>query len=110
MFAFGGVGIAGRISEGESAFRSLVRKKEAIRHILAAFEYGNEHARCYALVALRESSPGLFRESLARMRKNPPKEIVTMSGCIVSRLEPQRVFDAIERGTFSEWFKHHEGE
>lgn len=55
IFAFGGIGIAGQTSEGEAAFGAVVRKKEAIRFILAAFEYGSEHARCYALVALRES-------------------------------------------------------
>jgi hypothetical protein len=108
LFAFGGVGIGGRISEGEEAFGAIVRKKEAIRFILAAFEYGSDHAKCYALVALRESSPELFSESIARMRQNPPKEITMMSGCFVLRPSPRKVIAAIEAGSYAAWFKHHE--
>lgn len=108
VFAFGGVGVAGRTSDGEAAFAAVVKKTEAIRYVLAAFEYGNDHARCYALVALRESSPQLFRESMARLRKRPPKQIVTMSGCIMSHGEPEHIFKAIEAGEYAEWFKRHE--
>ncbi|HVU16109.1 MAG TPA: hypothetical protein VHD32_04255 [Candidatus Didemnitutus sp.] len=108
MFAFGGVGFVGRISDGEKAFGAIVRKKEAIRFIVAAFEYGGEHARCYALVALRETSPSLFRESIARVRKTPPKKITVMSGCVMSHMKPETVYDAIEAGTYAEWFKHYE--
>lgn len=108
MFAFGGVGFGGQTSDGEAAFGAVVRKKEAIRYIMAVFEYGSAHAQCYALVALRESSPELFRESMARMRKNPPKEIAVMSGCIMSHVSPKELFDAIEAGHYSDWFKHYE--
>jgi hypothetical protein len=108
LFAFGGIGVGGRTSEGEDAFGAIVRKKEAIRFILAVFEYGGDHAKCYALVALRESSPQLFRESIARLRKNPPKEITMMSGCLMSHPKPEKVLAAIEAGSYATWFKHHE--
>lgn len=108
MFAFGGVGFAGQTSAGEAAFGAVVAKKEAIRFILAAFEYGNAPARCYALVALRESSPKLFQESLARLRKSPPKKIRVMSGCLIDEVEPEGLFKAIEDGSYASWFKRYE--
>lgn len=100
-FAFGGVGIAGVTSPGEAAFRAIVRKQAAIHYILAAFESGNEPARCYALVALRESSPELFKEYLARVRQNPPKTISVMSSCIMGEEKPETIFAAIEAGAYT---------
>jgi hypothetical protein len=109
-FAFGGIGYAGMTSVGEKAFGALVKKKEAIRYILAAFDYGNPEARCYALVALRESSPKLFSERLASFRKQLPKKITTMCGCIVSEDKPSDVLAAIEAGKYAEYFKQYEKE
>jgi len=109
FLAFGGVGIAGRTSEGEAAFGAIVRKKESIRFFIAAFEYGDAPARCYALIALRESSPDLFRENIARVRKNPSKKIMMMNGCVMSKAKPETVYDAIEAGNYSEYFKRHQG-
>lgn len=107
-FAFGPVGFVGGTSEGEAAFAQIVRKKEVIRYILACFEHGAVHARCYALVALRESSPSFFRAAIAAMRKNPPKKITTMSGCVISEEEPEKILAAIESGAYAGYFKQHE--
>ena len=107
-FAFGPVGYSGETSDGEMAFARVVRKKEAIRFILAAFEHGGAHSRCYALVALRETSVGLFHAALAAMRNGPPKKITIVSGCIISEVEAEEVFAAIEAGAYSHEFKRHE--
>ena len=107
FLAFGGVGIAGRTSEGEAAFGAIVRKKESIRFFIAAFEYGNAPARCYALIALRELSPEFFRESIARVRKNPPTKIMMMNGCVMSKAKPETVYNAIEAGNYAEHFTRH---
>lgn len=108
FFAFGGIGFAGSTSEGEVAFGRIVRKKEAIRYILAAFEHGSDCSRCYALVALRESSPEFYRSALAWLRKHPPKKIKTMSGCIIRDDESDAVINAIDAGEYAEYFKKYE--
>jgi len=107
FFAFGGIGFAGSTSEGEGAFGRIVGKKEAIRYFLAAFEHGSDYSRCYALVALRESSPEFYRNAMAWFRRHPPKKIKTMSGCIVEE-EPGAVLDAIEAGRYADYFKKYE--
>ncbi len=107
--AFGGVGITGQTSEGEAAFQAIVKKKESIRFFIVAFEYGDAPARCYSLIALRELSPEVFRESLARARKNLPKKIMMMHGCVMSKAKPETVYDAIEAGNYAEYFKRYQG-
>jgi len=107
-FAFGGVGYAGRTSRGEEAFGAIVKKKEAIRYMMAAFEHGNDCARCYALVALRESSPQLYHDSLAWFRKHLPKKIQFMSGCIMDDVDPREILTAIEAGRYADYFKEYE--
>ena len=108
FLAFGGVGIAGRTSDGEAAFGAIVRKKDSIRFFIAAFEYGDAPARCYALIALREMDPEIFRQSLGRVRKNPPKKIMMMHGCVISTAKPETVYAAIEAGKYAEHLKRHQ--
>lgn len=104
---FGG-GLSG-LSQGEIAFGQIVRKKEAIRYILAAFEYGNPQGQCYALIALRESSEPLFRAALAAVRKNPPKTTIpSYQGCFVRQLAPYSVYADIEVGAYASAFKSYE--
>ena len=108
MFAFGGVGLGGGISQGEASFGAIVRKQGAIRYIMAAFEYGSTPARCYALIALRESSPVLFRAALSAIRKRPPEKLRTASGCLVMERDAKGILDAIEAGAYASEFKRHE--
>jgi hypothetical protein len=108
FLAFGGVGIAGRISEGEAAFEAIARKKDSIRFFIAAFEYGDAPARCYALIALREMNPEIFRQNLTRVRKNPPKKIMMMHGCVMSTAKPETIYAAIEAGKYAEHLKRHQ--
>lgn len=109
FFALGGVGIAGQTSEGEAAFGAIVKRKESLRLFIAAFEYGDAASRCYSLIALRELSPELFHESVTRVRKNPPKKITMMHGCLMSKAKPETIYDAIEAGNYAEYFKRYQG-
>lgn len=108
-FAFGPVGDGGNsVSAGEVAFGRIVRKPGAIRYLLAAFEHGEIHAQCYALVGLRESSPEFFRAALAMVRKNPSVKINTLGGCLMWEADPLPLFAEIEAGAYAELFKLHE--
>ena len=108
FFAFGGIGFAGSTSEGEAAFGRIIKKKEAIRYFLAAFEHGNDYSRCYSLVALRESSPEFYKNAMAWYRKHAPKKIKTMNGCIVEEEELGVVLDAIDTGRYADYFTNYE--
>lgn len=107
-FSFGPVGYGGGTSAGEAAFGRIVRKPEAIRYLLAAFEYGNAHAQCYALVGLREASPEFFRAALVTARATPRGYIMIFSGCMGKETKPMKVFAEIEAGAYAANFKRHE--
>lgn len=104
-FAFGPVGDGGHTSPGEAALGRIVRKREAIRYLLTAFEYGEAHARCYALVGLREASPELFPAALATARKNAPATLSILGGCLITRVEPARLLADIEAGAYAADFQ-----
>lgn len=110
VFAFGSIGYAGELSDGEKAFAAILKKKESIRYILAAFDHGTPEAKCYALVALREMSDALYDTSELAVRKDPPSQIVTQQGTEVKPLHPSKVLAAIDAGHFRKYFKDHEDE
>src|SRR3569833_237236 len=62
VFAFGGIGFGGTISEGETAFRALLARSSAGRDFEAAFLRGTPQAKAYALVGLRALNPNRFAE------------------------------------------------
>jgi hypothetical protein len=85
-FAFGPTGFTREMSEGERAFSTIVKKKDAIRCMLAVFDHGTPEAQCYALVALREFSSELFAQSVATFQTNPPENIRTLDGAAESAI------------------------
>lgn len=102
-FAFGGVGFAGTISEGEIAFREIWKQSDAAQRFEAIFQQATPEARCYALTALRELAPDRFKECAEQFRKNPPKEIKMMTGCIVSTLPGIQILEQIEEGKYTRY-------
>jgi hypothetical protein len=102
-FAFGGVGAAGTISSGESAFAAILKKKEAIRYLMAAFGAGSPEAQCYALVALRELSPELFVSSVAKFLTDSSTKITVTRGCDMTKEERAAVVSRIENGDYAKY-------
>ena len=102
IFAFGGVGIAGATSEGETQYRVLAAlpHKEAIAAFEQVYESGNLPARCYALAGLHHLDPVRFRALLAGAASNHTK-VVTMEGCTVMELAFDQIAMFIDRGTYT---------
>ena len=59
-FAFGGIGYAGKTSEGELLFREIYAKADAKSACGKLLKTGNIQAQCYALVALRKLDPDTY--------------------------------------------------
>lgn len=110
QFAFGPSGFRHETSEGERAFTAVVNKKDAVRCMLQVFQYGTGEGRCYAMVALREYSPELFRDVLTSFRDDHPDTITVVEGSIISHVPAMKVADSINRGFYRKYFEQHEGE
>ena len=101
-FAFGGVGYAGKTSQGEIDFRIVLSQPGPVA--LAAFEKlyadGNPQAKSYALSGIRTLAPGRFKDLLAAAGASTV-EVEGMRGCIVTHEPLGTVAEEIDRGEFS---------
>ena len=100
MFAFGGIGIAGSISPGESDYQAILQRPSAKAAFERLFQVGNAQAQCYALVGLSKLDQERFRVLSAQLEKSN-NIVETMSGCIMSRKTMGVVVARIKSGAYS---------
>ena len=98
-FAFGGIGAAGIISEGEVAFRGVLTRPTAEADFAALLDSGNAQARCYALAALHVISPRTFAVRVKRFERDQTT-VSTISGCMIMALPMTSVVANISAGRY----------
>lgn len=100
-FAFGGVGIAGMTSKGETDFKVVFSQPQPIA--LAAFEKlyatGNPQAKSYALFGIKKLSPNRFKELLKTAKASTDK-VQVMRGCIISQESLREIAKQIDNDKF----------
>ena len=98
-FAFGGVGISGRTSEGELDFRVLIQqdKPKALAQLEKLYAEGNPQAKAYALAGLHLLDPQRFNKLNATL---PQTTVTTMRGCIVGSESLASIAKEIASGEF----------
>jgi hypothetical protein len=101
-FAFGGVGIAGRTSEGELYFRILMQqdKPKALAQLEKLYAEGNPQAKAYALAGLHVLNPQRFNDLNATL---PQTTVTTMRGCIVGSESLASITKEIASGEFDQF-------
>jgi hypothetical protein len=106
VFAFGGVGFVGKISQGEIDFRVIQSQPAAVA--LASFETiyatGDPAAKSYALAGIRQLDRARFKEILQSLDDSQEK-VFTMEGCIMERRRLVDVAKAIDAGSYDDWLK-----
>jgi hypothetical protein len=101
LFAFGGVGFAGKTSDGEKAFSAVMEKplEQALPAMEAIFANGSGAAKGYALVGIRKLAPERF-ETLYQSVAHSQEKVQTMSGCIARIRTLQEVANEIKSGAY----------
>jgi hypothetical protein len=99
IFAFGPIGYAGVISQGEKKYRLILSRSSASADFERLFSEGNPEAKFYALVGLRAVNPTRFKE-LSNSLRDSTEEVLTQSGCIVSHESLGAVLKRIEAGGY----------
>jgi hypothetical protein len=106
VFAFGGVGFIGKISQGEIDFRAIQSQPAAVA--LASFETiyatGDPAAKSYALAGIRQLDGARFKELLQSLNGSQ-ETVFTMHGCIMERHRLAEVANAIDAGSYDDWLK-----
>jgi hypothetical protein len=100
-FAFGDVGYAGVISQGEKDFEAILHRPSAALEFETLYKIGTRQAKAYALVGLRRLRSARFRE-LAASSGNSKEIVETMSGCIVFHEPFSDVVKRIKSGVYDD--------
>ena len=100
--AFGGVGVAGLMSEGERNLRAVLDRPDASQQLQAAFAHATPAGKLYILVGLRRCDRAAYQkvfESLARSND----DVEVMRGCMISEEPFRQVLSQVQDGRFDEY-------
>ena len=106
VFAFGGVGFAGKTSQGEVDFRAIDSQPAAValENFKRVYAGGDVAAKSYALVGIRQLDGKRFNELLQSLQDSPEK-VLTMQGCILERRNLLDVARSIASGSYDGYLK-----
>jgi hypothetical protein len=106
VFAFGGVGFIGKISQGEIDFRAIQSQPSPVA--LASFETvystGDTAAQIYALAGIRQLDKGRFKE-LYRTLDRSDEKVLVAEGCILEWRRVGELAKAIDAGSYDSLLK-----
>jgi threonine dehydrogenase-like Zn-dependent dehydrogenase len=101
-FAFGGVGVAGLMSEGERNLRVAVEQSGASQQLQAALAHATPAGTLYILVGLRRCDRAAYQkvfDSLAR----PNDDVEVVRGCMISKEPFRQLLSQIQDGRFDDY-------
>lgn len=96
-FAIGRVGVAGIISEQESAFRELLKQPDALVQCQKLIGAGTPAGQLYGLLGLRLLDESAFNAALPRYIDSKT-DIQTVNGCIVGVTTAAALAERIAKG------------
>jgi hypothetical protein len=86
--AFGGVGVAGLMSEGERNLRAVLERPDASQQLQAALAQATPAGTLYILVGLRRCDRATYQKIFDSLSR-PGNDVEVMRGCMISK-EPFR--------------------
>jgi hypothetical protein len=101
-FAFGGIGVAGLMSEGERNLRAVLDGPDASQQLQAALAHATPAGQLYILVGLRRCDRAAYQkifDSLAR----PNDKVEVARGCMISREPFGQLLSEIQNGGFDDY-------
>jgi hypothetical protein len=101
-FAFGGIGVAGLMSEGERNLRAVLERPDASQQLQAALSHATPAGKLYILVGLRRCDRAAYQkifDSVAR----PNDDVEVARGCIISREPFRQLLSQIQEGRFDDY-------
>ena len=100
--AFGGVGVAGLMSEGERNLRSVLDQPDASQQLQAALAHATPAGKLYILVGLRRCDRNAYQKIFDSLgRSNDDVEVVR--GCMVSKEPFRQALSQVQDGKFDDY-------
>ena len=101
-FAFGGIGVAGLMSEGERNLRAVLERPDASQHLQTVLSHATPAGKLYILVGLRRCDRAAYQkvfDSLAR----PNDDVEVARGCMISREPFRQLLSEVQDGRFDDY-------
>ena len=110
IFALGGIGYAGIMSDGERMLREILKEPDAARRLESVLPNASAAGQLYALLGLRLRDRAAYQREIEKLRGRDAK-VQTMRGCIMQQESFRELVKQIERGDYDsflarEWPEH----
>ena len=99
-FGVGGIGFAGRISEGEEALHLVISSRDN-QLLMTLAQDKNEVSRLYALLALRYLNNPEYKPLAESLRKSKAR-VETFSGCLRASEKVADIAERIVKGDYNQ--------
>jgi hypothetical protein len=100
--AFGGIGVAGLMSEGERNLRAVLDRPDASQQLQAALGQSTPAGTLYILVGLRRCDRPAYQKIFDSLsRSNGDIEVVR--GCMISKEPFRQVLSQVQDGRFDDY-------
>ena len=100
--AFGGVGVAGLMSEGERNLRAILERPDASEQLQAALAHATPAGKLYILVGLRRCDRVAYQKVLDSLSR-PNDDVEVVRGCMISKEPFRQVLSQIQDGRFDDY-------
>jgi hypothetical protein len=101
-FAFGGVGVAGIMSEGERNLRAVLQHSDASQELQAAFGHATLAGQLYILVGLRRCDRAAY-EKISGSVAASSDAVEVAHGCMISRETFRQLLSEVRDGRFDDY-------
>ena len=101
-FAFGGIGVAGLMSEGERNLRAVLERPDASQQLQAALAHATPAGELYMLVGLRHCDRAAYQKVFNSLPR-PNDDVEVARGCMISREPFRQLLSQIHDGRFDDY-------
>jgi len=100
--AFGGVGVAGLMSEGERNLRAVLERPNASQQLQVALAYATPAGKLYILVGLRRCDRAAYKKVFDSLGR-PNDDVEVVRGCMISKEPFHQVLSQVQDGRFDDY-------
>jgi hypothetical protein len=101
-FAFGGIGVAGLMSEGEGNLRAVLERPDASQQLQSAFAHATPAGKLYILVGLRRCDRAAYQKIVGSVER-PNDDVEVARGCMISKEPFGRLLSEVQDGRFDDY-------
>jgi hypothetical protein len=101
-FAFGGIGVAGLMSEGERNLRAVLQQSDASTQFQAVVTQATPAGKLYILVGLRKCDRAAYQKVSGSLAV-PNDNVEVARGCMISKESFRQLLSEIQDGRFDDY-------